>query len=153
MTPGDYVPSSFSCTLPLTMPRDGAIILSDVPSPVLSVVCEPCGRRERYDVERLMRQYGWDAKLTDCSRRLLRIAPRGVRSVSMTGARRCSSGTRETQLTGKLLRLVRTRSTCAQLIPRAAFVIIVRRAAWCVNLTLRLPAIWSGRSAVSSSRT
>jgi hypothetical protein len=29
------------------------------------VVCEPCGRSERYDVERLMRQYVWDAKLTD----------------------------------------------------------------------------------------
>ena len=39
--------------------------LSEVGVPVLTVVCEPCGRRERYDVERLMRQYGWDAKLTD----------------------------------------------------------------------------------------
>ena len=47
------------------MPRDGAITLSDVRVPVLSVVCEPCGRRDRYDVERLTRQYGWDAKLTD----------------------------------------------------------------------------------------
>ena len=47
------------------MPRDGAQTLSEVRVPVLSVVCEPCGRRERYDVERLMRQYGWDAKLTD----------------------------------------------------------------------------------------
>ena len=43
----------------------GANILSDIRVPVLSVVCEPCGRRERYDVERLTRQYGWDAKLTD----------------------------------------------------------------------------------------
>jgi hypothetical protein len=57
------VPSSFSYTLLLSCPRDGAQI--EVPVPVLSVVCEPCGRRERYDVERLMRQYGWDAKLTD----------------------------------------------------------------------------------------
>jgi hypothetical protein len=47
------------------MPRDGAQTLSEVPVPVLSIVCEPCGRRERYDVERLMRQYRWDAKLTD----------------------------------------------------------------------------------------
>jgi hypothetical protein len=39
--------------------------VSEVPGSVLSVVCEPCGRRERYDVERLMRQFGWDAKLTD----------------------------------------------------------------------------------------
>jgi hypothetical protein len=53
----------FSCALLTIMPRDGALILDDVP--VLSVVCDPCGRRERYDVERLMRQYGWDAKLTD----------------------------------------------------------------------------------------
>jgi hypothetical protein len=47
------------------MPRDGANILSDVRVPVLTVACDPCGRRERYDVERLTRQYGWDAKLTD----------------------------------------------------------------------------------------
>ena len=42
-----------------------ALTLSEVRDPVLSIVCEPCGRRERYDVERLTRQYGWDAKLTD----------------------------------------------------------------------------------------
>jgi hypothetical protein len=58
-----------SCFVPHTllaiMPRDGAQTLSDVRGTVLSVVCEPCGRRERYDVERLTRQYGWDAKLTD----------------------------------------------------------------------------------------
>ncbi len=47
------------------MPRDGAQTLSDLRDPVLSMVCEPCGLRERYDVERLMRQYGWEAKLTD----------------------------------------------------------------------------------------
>ena len=65
MTAADYVSASFSCTLLLTMPRDGAQILSEVRVPVLSIVCQPCGRRERYDVERLIRQYGWDAKLTD----------------------------------------------------------------------------------------
>jgi hypothetical protein len=48
-----------------TRPRDGANLLSDLRVPVLTVVCEPCERRERYDVERLTRQYGWDAKLTD----------------------------------------------------------------------------------------
>jgi hypothetical protein len=64
------VPDSFSCTLLAIMPREGALILSEVRGPVLSVVCEPCGRRERYDVERLMRQYGWDAKLTDLLARL-----------------------------------------------------------------------------------
>jgi hypothetical protein len=47
------------------MPRDGAQTLSEVRGPLLSVVREPCGLRERYDVERLTRQYGWDAKLTD----------------------------------------------------------------------------------------
>jgi hypothetical protein len=50
---------------PPIMPRECALTLSEVRAPVLSVVCEPCGRRERYDVERRMRQYGWDAKLTD----------------------------------------------------------------------------------------
>ena len=65
MRAGAFVPSSFSCTLLATMPRDGALILSEVRVPVLTVVCDPCGQRERYDVDRLMRQYGWDAKLTD----------------------------------------------------------------------------------------
>ena len=60
------------------MPRDGAQILSDVRVPVLTVVCEPCGRRERYDVERLTRQYGRDAKLTDLLPALVADCPRGV---------------------------------------------------------------------------
>jgi hypothetical protein len=47
------------------MPSDGATLLSDLHVPVLTVVCESCGRRERYEVERLTRQYGWDAKLTN----------------------------------------------------------------------------------------
>jgi hypothetical protein len=46
------------------MPRDGALTLSDVRSPTLSIACEPCGRRGRYRVDWLMRQHG-DAKLTD----------------------------------------------------------------------------------------
>jgi hypothetical protein len=46
------------------MPRDGAFILSDLRSPTLSIVCEPCGRLETYDVARLMERHG-DAKLTD----------------------------------------------------------------------------------------
>ena len=29
------------------MPRDGAVILSDVRGPMLAIVCEPCGRRGR----------------------------------------------------------------------------------------------------------
>ena len=51
-------------------------ILSDVRVPVLNVICEPCGRRERFDVERLMRQYGWDAKLADLLARLTADCPR-----------------------------------------------------------------------------
>ena len=46
------------------MPRDGAFILSDVRGPTLSIVCEPCSRRETYSVARLMERHG-DAKLTD----------------------------------------------------------------------------------------
>jgi hypothetical protein len=46
------------------MPRDGGLTLSDVRSSTLSIVCEPCGRRGCYSVERLMAQHG-DAKLTD----------------------------------------------------------------------------------------
>ena len=46
------------------MPRDGALVLSDVRSPALSIVCEPCGRRGSYGVARLMELHG-DAKLTD----------------------------------------------------------------------------------------
>jgi hypothetical protein len=46
------------------MPRDGSIVLSDVRCRTLTIVCEPCGRRGRYDVARRMEQHG-DAKLTD----------------------------------------------------------------------------------------
>ena len=45
------------------MPRDGALTLADVRSPTLSIVCEPCGRRGRYAVARLLEEHG-DAKLT-----------------------------------------------------------------------------------------
>jgi hypothetical protein len=46
------------------MPRDGAITLSDVRSPALSIVCKRCGRRGTYNVACLMEQQG-DARLTD----------------------------------------------------------------------------------------
>jgi hypothetical protein len=46
------------------MPRDGSLTLSDVRGPTLSIVCEPCGRRGRYNVDKLMAEHG-DAKLTD----------------------------------------------------------------------------------------
>jgi hypothetical protein len=34
------------------MPRDGALILSDLRRQTLSIVCEPCGRRGTYNVAR-----------------------------------------------------------------------------------------------------
>ena len=46
------------------MPRHGSVILSDLREPTLTIVCEPCGRRGRYNVARLMEKYG-DAKLTE----------------------------------------------------------------------------------------
>ena len=46
------------------MPRDGSLTLSDVRGPTLTIVCEPCGRRGRYNVERLIAEHG-DAKLTE----------------------------------------------------------------------------------------
>jgi hypothetical protein len=39
--------------------------LSDVREPKLTLVCEPCGRRGRYAVARLIGKYGADAKLPD----------------------------------------------------------------------------------------
>jgi hypothetical protein len=39
--------------------------LSDVRGPTLTIVCEPCGKRARFNVARLMEQHGADAKLTD----------------------------------------------------------------------------------------
>jgi hypothetical protein len=42
--------------------RDGAFTLLDVREPTLRVVCQPCSRRGRYNVERLMAKHG-DAKI------------------------------------------------------------------------------------------
>jgi hypothetical protein len=44
--------------------RDHAQTLSDFRVPSLSIECEPCGRRGRYNVARLMEQHG-DAKLPE----------------------------------------------------------------------------------------
>jgi len=46
------------------MPRDGALILTDVRGPTLTIVCEPCDRRGRLSVAKLIEEHG-DAKLTD----------------------------------------------------------------------------------------
>jgi hypothetical protein len=55
------------------LPRDGSLILSDVRSPTLAIVCEPCGRHGRYRVARLIEQHG-DAKLADLLRELAACA-------------------------------------------------------------------------------
>jgi hypothetical protein len=44
--------------------RDHAHTRSDFRVPTLSIECEPCGRRGRYNVARLMEQHG-DAKLPE----------------------------------------------------------------------------------------
>ena len=62
------------------MPRDGAFVLSDLRSPTLSIVCEPCGLHRTYKVERLMGRHG-DAKLTDLLQ-MLANCPK-ARSVSV----------------------------------------------------------------------
>jgi hypothetical protein len=46
------------------MSRDGALVLSDLRQPTLSIVCEPCARHGRYSVAKLVEQHG-GAKLTD----------------------------------------------------------------------------------------
>ena len=46
------------------MPRDGSLVLSDLRQPTPSIACEPCGRRGRLSVAKLMEEHG-DAKLTD----------------------------------------------------------------------------------------
>jgi hypothetical protein len=55
--------------------RDHAHTLSDFLVPTLSIECEPCGRRGRYNVARLIEKYG-DAKLSRASARA-RELPKG----------------------------------------------------------------------------
>jgi hypothetical protein len=45
------------------MPRDGALTLSDIRGPTLTIACERCGRHGRYNVRRLIATHGADAKL------------------------------------------------------------------------------------------
>jgi hypothetical protein len=45
------------------MPRDGS--LSNIREPMLTIVCERCGRYGRYNVARLISAQGAHAKLTD----------------------------------------------------------------------------------------
>jgi len=46
------------------MPRQGAVTLSDLIAPTLTLVCTRCERRGVYSVARLMAKHG-DARLTD----------------------------------------------------------------------------------------
>jgi hypothetical protein len=46
------------------MPRAGAVTLSDVLEPGLTIVCEPCNRRGSYGVRRLLGKHG-NARLPD----------------------------------------------------------------------------------------
>jgi hypothetical protein len=46
------------------MPRD-RLTLADVRVPALTIVCEPYGRRGRYNVERLIAKHGVDVALPD----------------------------------------------------------------------------------------
>jgi hypothetical protein len=49
---------------PEVMPRD-AVTLADVREPTIEIVCEPCGRRGRYNVERLIAKHGADMRLPE----------------------------------------------------------------------------------------
>jgi hypothetical protein len=64
------------------MPRDGAIILTDLQAPFLHLVYEPCGRRGRYAVARLIAERG-DAKLTDLLATLANCS-KGTNSASIS---------------------------------------------------------------------
>ena len=65
--------------------RDHAHTLSDFLVPTLSIECEPCGRRGRYSVARLMEKYG-DAKLPEL-RHILANCPKAKSQSIMTGAK------------------------------------------------------------------
>ena len=55
--------------------RDHAHTLSDFRVPTLSIECEPCGRRGRYNIARLMEKYG-DAKLPELLHTLAADCPK-----------------------------------------------------------------------------
>ena len=67
--------------------RDHAHTLSDFRVPTLSIDCEPCGRRGRYNIAKLIEQYG-DAKLPD----LLTVLAADCPKANTTSMRRCRVG-------------------------------------------------------------
>ncbi|MGP0088954.1 MAG: hypothetical protein ACLPKB_03185 [Xanthobacteraceae bacterium] len=67
------------------MPRDGSLTPSDLIGKIdwLVVSCDKCGRLGRYNVARLVKQLGPDAKLTDWLARITEDCPRR-RSIDMS---------------------------------------------------------------------
>jgi hypothetical protein len=53
-----------ACARSFNAVRETAHPLSDFRVPTISIECEPCGKRGRYNVARLMEKYG-DIKLPD----------------------------------------------------------------------------------------
>jgi len=76
------------------MRRDCSLILSDVRGPTLAIVCEPCGRRGRYRVERLMAEHG-DAKLADLLVTLADCEKARALSLSTTDTRPATASVHE----------------------------------------------------------
>jgi hypothetical protein len=60
------------------MPRSGAVTLSDLIDPTLTVACARCQRKGRYSVARLMSKHG-DARLTDLRTFLTADCPQRAR--------------------------------------------------------------------------
>jgi hypothetical protein len=50
------------CSTVADMPRSNSFTLADVKTPTVTIVCAPCGRRGRYNVQRLIAKHG-DAKI------------------------------------------------------------------------------------------
>jgi hypothetical protein len=63
------------------MPPSGAVTLSDLIAPMLTLVCAQCDRRGRYSVARLQDRHG-DATLTDLRRFLTANFPKRDRFMS-----------------------------------------------------------------------
>jgi hypothetical protein len=65
----------------IDVPRDGATIFSDLAGKldVLAVECEKCGRAGKYRVDRLVRDLGRDAKLTDWLANITADCPRKLK--------------------------------------------------------------------------
>jgi hypothetical protein len=75
------------------MPRD-ALTLANVRSPTLTIVCQPCGRRGRYNVQRLIAAHGTDISLPELKTTLANCekGPLVQRLRPMRGEVRASEG-------------------------------------------------------------